>query len=80
MPERGCKIVQVRWTPADSFETIESFGGSLEEAKRVADGYLMSRRIRGTLQWVEGEPDQNGPVHWGHLIGHGRGITIRIKQ
>jgi hypothetical protein len=80
--KRGFFIIEARWentheTPGESaFFEIEQIGGSLDEAKSVAQSYLNARsatRHYGHLTWVEGTCNASWCTY-----AHTPAITFRI--
>lgn len=78
MSKAGCKRVEVRLSSAvrAQFESIDTICGTLSEAKIIVHEYMQRNHHRSLSEWVEGEPDQNGPVYF----AHSGTITFRIRQ
>lgn len=74
----GCKIIEVRLSPTVhyEFEEVETICGDLDDAKQVVSAYMGRHRLHGLGNWVEGDPDENGPVYYAN---NGR-VTFRIRQ
>jgi hypothetical protein len=73
------RIVEGRWEQSDDldFFLIEIMCGTLDDAQKCADLYLHSHHVQNRpLTWLDGDPDQNGPV----VYAYDPSITFRIRQ
>jgi len=79
MTARHSHIIEGRWEQSEDrdYFLIDILAGStLDEAKEYAGSYMHSRRVMGSLTWLDGDPDKNGPV----LYAYTPAITLRVRR